>query len=240
MQKDVIKILIDLNRTFYQTFAEEFSATRQRLQPGVLRILDQVSGLEQILDLGCGNGGLAEELNSRGHQGIYIGLDSNRELLKMAREGIPDSSSFTFLERDLTHPDWDQDLPRGGFDLIIAFAVLHHVPGTRLRRQILEKIRALIAAEGRFVHSAWQFTNSPRLRDRIQPWEKAGLQASQVDPGDYLVDWRLGGEGLRYIHLFDHSELEILAQQTGFEIVNIFSSDGEGGSLGLYQIWKSV
>jgi tRNA (uracil-5-)-methyltransferase TRM9 len=240
VEADVIKILIDLNRKFYQTFAQEFSATRQRLQPGVVRILDQVSDLEQILDLGCGNGGLAEELSKRGHQGIYLGLDSNRELLNMARERIPDSLSFTFLQRDLTDPDWDRELPHRGFDLIIAFAVLHHLPGTGLRRQILEKVRELITPEGRFIHSEWQFTKSPRLKDRIQPWEKAGLQASQVDPGDYLLDWRQGGEGLRYIHLFGNSELEILAQETGYKIVDSFSSDGEGGSLGLYQIWKSV
>jgi hypothetical protein len=34
-----ISLLLDLNRQFYQTFAIPFSATRHRLQPGVLRIL---------------------------------------------------------------------------------------------------------------------------------------------------------------------------------------------------------
>jgi hypothetical protein len=29
-----------------------------------------------------------------------------------------------------------------------------------------------------------------------------GLSANDVDPGDYLLDWRSGGEGLRYIHHF--------------------------------------
>ncbi|MBK5109528.1 MAG: hypothetical protein JJE12_15445, partial [Anaerolineales bacterium] len=46
--------LIDLNRTFYQTFAQEFSATRQRLQPGVMRVIELISPQDSILDLGCG------------------------------------------------------------------------------------------------------------------------------------------------------------------------------------------
>ena len=58
-------MLLNLNRTFYQTFAEEFSSTRQRLQPGVMRIARQFSNQENILDLGCGNGQLAKYLFSQ-------------------------------------------------------------------------------------------------------------------------------------------------------------------------------
>ena len=43
METQVRDQLINLNRTFYQTFAQQFSATRQRLQPGVLRVLDSIS-----------------------------------------------------------------------------------------------------------------------------------------------------------------------------------------------------
>lgn len=236
----IINILIDINRTFYQTFATQFSETRQRLQPGVFRILDQISNQAHILDLGCGNGELAKELFRRGHEGTYIGLDSSQELLKIAREKIPEDSPSSFLERELTSPDWDQNLPFEGFDLIFAFALLHHIPGTSLRKKILLKVRELIKPDGRFVHSEWQFLNSPRLKKRIKPWEKAGLKSSQVDQGDYLIDWRQGGSGLRYIHLFDGSELETMADEAGFRIVATFSSDGEGGGLGLYQIWKRV
>jgi len=82
--------------------------------------------------------------------------------------------------------------------------------------------------------------NSPRLRERIQSWEMIGLNTSQIDPHDYLLDWRHGGFGLRYVHHFSPSELENLASDTGFEIVDAFVSDGEGGNLGLYQVWQPV
>jgi SAM-dependent methyltransferase len=232
--------LIGLNRTFYQTFAYQFSATRQRLQPGVVRILNQISSQECVLDLGCGNGELGKELFSRGHKGPYVGLDSNADLLKIARKNLPKVSSVSLIQKDLSSPSWDTDLPIKQYDIILAFAVLHHIPGAALRKQVIEKIRSLSVPNGRFIHSEWQFLNSPRLRKRIQPWEKVGLNSDQVEAGDFLIDWRQGGQGFRYVHLFDVRELESLAIDTGFTILETFSSDGEGGNLGLYQIWKRV
>jgi hypothetical protein len=61
-----------------------------------------------------------------------------------------------------------------------------------------------------------------------------------VDAGDYLLDWRSGGEGLRYVHHFDEAELQGLAERSGFQIDETFYSDGETGNLGLYEIWKSI
>jgi tRNA (uracil-5-)-methyltransferase TRM9 len=116
--------------------------------------------------------------------------------------------------------------------------VLHHLPGDMLRLQILNKVRALLPPGGRFIHSEWQFLNSPRLSSRIQPWELIGLSEKDADPGDYLLDWRQGGLGLRYVHHFSESELERLAKAAGFDVVESFLSDGENHRLGLYQVWK--
>jgi tRNA (uracil-5-)-methyltransferase TRM9 len=256
MDLDTIRRLLDLNQEFYQTFALQFSTTRQRLQPGVLRILESLqptdrpslrSGLSlrsrvplRLLDLGCGNGELARQLAGRGYQGEYVGLDASPQLLQMASDSVSGRSGFTFLKRDLADPNWDLHLPFSSYDRILAFAVLHHLPGDLLRRSVLEKVRALLPTEGQFIHSEWQILDSPRLRSRLQPWHRAGLSEVQVGKGDYLIDWRLGGTGLRYVHVFSQEELEQLALETGFEVVETFLSDGEGGRLGLYQIWKVV
>jgi tRNA (uracil-5-)-methyltransferase TRM9 len=118
--------------------------------------------------------------------------------------------------------------------------VLHHLPGRALRANLLSGLRASLQPGGRLIHSEWQFLNSPRLRSRLQPWESIGLTADQVDAGDYLLDWRSGGSGLRYVHHFSEAELADLAQESGFRVLETFYSDGEGGRLGLYQIWDSV
>ena len=235
MNPTTISRLLELNRQFYQTFALPFSATRRRLQPGVLRILTQISPTANLLDLGCGNGELRRELARRGYAGSYTGLDFSPSLLEHAR--VNQAPNCEFHLADLSNPSWDTMLAGRQFDCILAFAVLHHLPGSDLRLQIFRKVRALLIPGGRFIHSEWQFLNSPRLASRVQPWESIGLTDSDVDPGDYLLDWRQGGKGLRYVHHFSEPELEQLAASSSFTIIESFLSEGKNGRLGLYQVW---
>lgn len=242
MNHETAARLLTLNKQFYQTFGREFSSTRQRLQPGVQRVLDMLTGDESILDLGCGNGELARELMRRGHRGAYIGVDFSLSLLEVARHGWEDTPA-TFLRIDLTTPDWDQKILEshpGPLDLVTAFATLHHIPGQEVRLNILNKVHALLRPGGQFIHSEWQFLASKRLAGRIQPWTEAKLRQEDVDPGDYLLDWRAGGRGLRYVHAFDEVELDTLAREAGFRVRSAFHSDGENGQLGLYQVWDRL
>jgi len=241
MDSKTTRRLIELNREFYTRFGDSFSATRHRIQPGVRRVLAMLKGDESILDLGCANGELARELARRGHHGTYLGVDFSLPLLRDA-EAQPDGFSARFLQVDLTQLSVvsDQLSVVDGWSVITAFAVLHHIPSTELRLNILRIVHQLLNSEGLFIHSNWQFLNSEKLKARIQPWEGAAISASEVDVGDYLLDWRSGGEGLRYVHHFDEGELAELAKVTGFRIMDTFYSDGEGGKLGLYQVWKPV
>ena len=236
MNPTTLSRLLDLNREFYQTFAQVFSATRHRLQPGVMHLLEQISQASSLLDLGCGNGVLAHQLNRRGYMGTYTGLDFSPILLEQAAAG--QSGNYRFLQADLSTPDWHAPLPDIHYDIVLAFAVLHHLPGVDLRLQALRKVRSLLVPGGHFIHSEWQFRNSPRLTSRIQPWEALGLSANDVDPGDALLDWRQGGRGLRYVHHFSEAELSNLAGLVGFEVVETFMSDGENHRLSLYQVWR--
>jgi tRNA (uracil-5-)-methyltransferase TRM9 len=242
MKAETSARLLSLNKQFYQTFGREFSSTRQHLQPGVQRVLDTLTGEESMLDLGCGNGELARERMRRGQRGPYTGLDFSPPLLEVARHGWEDAPA-TFIRADLSATDWDKRLQapiHKPFDVVTAFAVLHHIPGTPLRSAILKKIHHLMRHEGQFIHSEWQFLNSEKLKIRVQPWEEVGLTDKDVEPGDYLLDWRSGGRGLRYVHHFQEAELEALAAQTGFRVSSQFYSDGENGQLGLYQTWELV
>jgi SAM-dependent methyltransferase len=253
MDRAAAQKLLALNRQFYQTFALQFSDTRGRLQPGVQRILAGLPGEARLLDLGCGNGELARALAQRGQRGLYVGLDISQELLAIARTAARpgDSLVCVFEKADLAASDWEihiEDLPglstvrpaAPPFDFILAFAVLHHLPGRTLRLEVLNKVYDLLAPSGWFIFSVWQFLDSPRLRARLQPWEAAGLNPAEVDPGDALLDWRHGGQGLRYAHHFTTGELDALAGETGFRAVESFRSDGEGGRLGHYGIWERI
>ena len=238
MKSQITARLLTLNKEFYQAFGAEFSSTRVRLQPGVLKVLDRVTIDESVLDLGCGNGELVRELMRRGFRGKYIGLDFSLPLLEVARHGWEDAPA-TFVRADLTSANWG-NVVAGQFDRVFAFAVLHHIPGAETRQTIMNKIHKLLKPGGLFIHSEWQFLNSEKLKSRVQPWEEASISPEEVDPNDYLIDWRSGGRGLRYVHHFDEAELEVLAAASRFRVRETFFSDGENGRLGLYQVWEAV
>ncbi len=255
MKQDTVNKIIEINREFYQTFAGHFAATRQRLQPGVQKILSTLPQTGKIIDIGCGNGELWQTLKRTNFQGSYLGLDFSSNLLETAlRDGsdqaLAESAAEAthdlanslhrgvFLQADFASGDWDLGLPEKSFDIVFSFAVLHHIPGNLLREKILNKIQRLLKPDGLFYHSNWQFLNSPKLKSRIQPWQAARINESEVDAGDYLLDWRAGGIGLRYVHQFDESELSTLANTCRFQILDVFYSDGEGANLSLYQTWR--
>jgi SAM-dependent methyltransferase len=240
VKSDIAQRLLELNKKFYTDFGESFSATRGRIQPGVRRVLDSLDGDETILDLGCGNGELARSLARDGHRGAYLGLDFSLPLLADA-ESVPEGFSAEFREADLTQLSVDsiQSSVTDHWSLVTAFAVLHHIPGQSLRQNILQSVHELLATGGRFIHSNWQFLNSPRLRHRVRKWSDVGLAEADVDENDYLLDWRSGGTGLRYVHHFSEQELTNLAESSGFKIVDTFYSDGKEGNLGIYQVWTT-
>ena len=215
---------------------DSFSATRQRLQPGVNKILEAISVDDSVLDLGCGNGHFLHELIRRGHQAPLLGVDFSLPLLRNAESTL----GVEFREVDLTKLSAfsDQLLAVGGlWSVVTMFATMHHIPSTEIRLDILRTVKKVLKPGGRFILSNWQFLNSEKLKARIQPWSRVGLANEDVDEGDYLLDWRSGGEGLRYAHQFSAEELLGLCNQAEMSLSESFLSDGENGRLGLYQIW---
>ncbi len=236
MNSSTARRLLAINREFYDRFGASFSATRQRLQSGVNKILKTIHVDDSVLDLGCGNGHFLHELIRHGHKTPLLGVDFSLPLLRNAGS----TEEIEFREVDLVKLSAfsDQLLEAGRrWSVVTMFATMHHIPSTEIRLDILRTVKKLVKPEGRFILSNWQFLNSEKLKARIQPWSRVGLADSDVDEGDYLLDWRSGGEGLRYAHQFSAEELLWLAGQAEMKLSESFLSDGENGRLGLYQIW---
>jgi len=239
MNRNIATRLLEINREFYSQFGRSFSATRQRLQPGVRRIFESISPDESVLDLGCGNGNFLCELHSRGHQAALLGVDFSLPLLREA-DATP---GIDFWEMDLSALSSAENqlaVVRARWSLVTMFATLHHIPSTEMRLGILGTVKGLLKLGGKFHLSNWQFMNSEKLKARVQPWSKAGLKDEDVDEGDYLLDWRSQGLGLRYVHHFSAEELLWLAGQVQMKVEASFLSDGENGRLSLYQEWSAV
>jgi SAM-dependent methyltransferase len=249
MKQEVAQHLFDLNCLFYQSFGKAFAETRRRVQPGVRRVLNEWVFSGDWLDLGCGSGILAVEWAKLGLKGRYLGLDFSQPLLDEARKNLavihlPEGLSITFKFADLRSDQWLEAVPQGSMDGAVMFAALHHIPGWENRLRLLRQVHACVKSGGVFIHSEWQFQNSPKLMARIKPWNLAAIDPQDLEAGDTLLDWRHAAagqeesQGLRYVHLFSPAELEQLAGEAGFHIEQEFYSDGAGERLGLYQLWR--
>ena len=249
MKEEIAQKLLHINQEFYQRFGGAFAETRRRIQPGVARVLVEFIRDGDWLDLGCGSGALLTSWVKNGTKGSYTGLDFSAELLAEASRNLeeqPDHEGLEvqYLQADLMKPDWSGKLPRTQYDGILAFASLHHLPGSFNRQRIIEDAFGMLKPGGVFIHSEWQFQHSAKMMSRVLPWSTAGLCEEDLEEGDTLLDWRHAaagqGEerGLRYVHLFSKSELTELAESVNARLVSEFESDGRGGNLALYQVWE--
>lgn len=238
MNQETIERLLTLNREFYADFAAVFAASRSISDPALTAILPYLPSRARILDVGCGDGRLALLLDRERAGSRYVGVDVVPELIEEARlqTGQLADTDVTFRVVDVTRLGWTEGLRPSRYDCVVMLAVLHHVPGFRLRVQVLRAIRKVLRPKGYAIISAWRFLAHGRLRRKIVDWGEADVDESQLEPGDYLLDWKRGGRGLRYCHLLDEEEVAQLAASAGFVVRETFRAGGREGDLSLFAI----
>lgn len=236
MNPAVIHYLNSINQRFYQTVSAAFDETRGLAWPGWLRLLPYLTGREtvSVLDVGCGNGrfGVFLAQNLPGCALVYHGQDNNADLLGRARAALADYplARARYELRDVvTHPPDD-----GAYDLVVAFGLLHHVPGAAQRLALVRTLAERTAPGGMLVFACWRFYEDARLRQRIIAWDEPWQ--AQVEPGDYLLDWRRGEPALRYCHYVDDAEHARLAAAAGIPETTRYRADGPGGTANCYSI----
>jgi 2-polyprenyl-3-methyl-5-hydroxy-6-metoxy-1,4-benzoquinol methylase len=263
MDRESVERLLALNRTFYACFAQSFADSRPVSDPALVSILPYIpQGAKEpcnsvagngvasnqdctclplqlkVLDVGCGNGRLATLLDRERPGAAYVGVDAAPELVEIARARAAqlETVAAQFLVADVTQPGWSRELPGAPFDCAIALAVLHHIPSFELRAEVVRQIAGLLKPAGRLILSTWQFLASERLRRKIVPWAEVGMPEERLEAGDYLLDWKRGGRGLRYCHLVDEIEVRRLAAEGDFRVCETFRAGGREGNLGLFAV----
>lgn len=235
MNSQLVKQLIEINRKFYSDFAQSFSETRSSAQTRLDRIVAYIGDGVKALDVGCGNGRLAERIEKEGRRVHYVGVDASPELIAIAsaHKSRLHRVAAKFRVADITATDWSASLRGEPFDIAVALAVLHHVPSFDLRVAVLREIHALLRPGGKFVMTNWHFERNERLRKKIVAWDTVGIDTRDLEPGDALMTWERGGIGYRYCHLVTQSEVQKMADQSGFTVVEQFYADAD---LNLYSI----
>lgn len=241
--------LLALNRQFYAQVATDFDQTRGGLAVGWQRLahflpLAADQPVRWVLDAGCGNGRFARALAQWGGPFHYVGIDADADLLRLAAQHTADLPQLAtqFQPVDLTTPGWSQVVRSltPGFDLVVCFAVLHHLPGYELRRQVVRELAACLAATGVLMISNWQFLTSERFLHKRIAWQQIGLAEVDVEPGDALLPWQQGGYAVRFVHQIDEAELAQLAQDARLTVIDQFYADGKEGNLNLYTVLKTL
>ena len=239
MHEEITERLLALNRAFYATFARPFAASRPTSDPALVCILPHIPQRASVLDVGCGNGRLALLLDRERPGATYLGVDAVPELVELARAQADQLTTIAaeFCVADVTRPGWGGGLPGAPFDCAIALAVLHHIPGFHLRARVLREIAGLLKPDGCMIISTWQFLGSARMRRKIVDWTEVSIAEESLEPGDYLLDWKREGRGLRYCHLVDEAEVERLAAESGFCLRETFRAGGREGDLSLFAVF---
>jgi 2-polyprenyl-3-methyl-5-hydroxy-6-metoxy-1,4-benzoquinol methylase len=236
---ETVNKLLEINRSFYSRFSGEFSDSRPSERFNLEPFRAVLSNNIRLLDAGCGNGRLADRLAQAGLALNDVGIDGSPALIAIAKERAVDLVSPShFRVVDLAVPDWSRALADvAPFDVIVALAVLHHIPSFALRVQVVREMRSLAQPDGTLVLSNWQILTDERLRNKVVDWETAGVPRANVEPMDYLMDWKRGGTGYRYVHMFDEAEISHLAEAGGWRVVEQRYTDND---LNLFSILKTV
>ncbi|HJV61184.1 MAG TPA: methyltransferase domain-containing protein [Albitalea sp.] len=103
---------------------------------------------QQVLDVGCGTGGLAMEARRQvGSSGNVHGIDASQEMIERARQKAQGAGlAIDFREgaaQELPYPD-------AQFDVALATLMLHHLPRSS-REQCLREIRRVLKPDGRLL-----------------------------------------------------------------------------------------
>lgn len=220
MDTRTIHYLNAINRRFYETVAADFDESRQGAWQGWERIVRRVTPPLRVLDVGCGNGRFGVYLCERfGADGLrYHGIDSSAALLDRAREALAHVEA-TFTLADIVEQPLNDAPDR--CDLVVLFGVLHHVPGGDQRAALLRGLASRVAAGGLLAFTEWRFMEDERFRRRVVVWN-ADIQ---IEPGDYLLDWRRGEHAIRYCHYVDNAEHARLIAATRLTLVDEYRAD---------------
>jgi trans-aconitate methyltransferase len=98
----------------------------------------ELRGNEKILDLGCGDGKLSENLAALVPDGLVLGIDASHGMIKVAKQKEKANLKFTLMDiNELELPD--------KFDVIFSNATLHWVKD---HRRLWKNIKNILADNG--------------------------------------------------------------------------------------------
>ncbi|MBT4277356.1 class I SAM-dependent methyltransferase [Candidatus Falkowbacteria bacterium] len=233
MNEKTVEKIIKLNQESYENIAKEFSITRSYIWPDLKKLATNVRDGQKILDVGCGNGRLFEELNNKDIE--YFGTDSCKKLIDIARNRY---KSFAPKAQFGVFNICDMPFGEKQFDVIFTIAVLNHLPSKELRIRALQKINKLLSPGGLLLMTNWNlwqltikkkslfYYTLKKWRTSDKAWkEKYGLSKKEFGLKDIMTEWKTDKKiNPLYYYAFSLKELKSLVKEAGFEILDSYYS----------------
>lgn len=215
MEKTFAQQLLNQVVADYDVIAEHFAQTRQKPWAEFSTLQSLISPGMQLLDVGCGNGRLADV--AQAWQVHYVGVDVSASLLTVARQQFPDAK---FIQGSMLQ----LPLADNQFNVVAAIASLQHIPSVAYRQQALQELYRVTRPGGHLFMMNWNLYQ-PALQKYLVPDD------DRFDQGDALVPWKNAAGAIkaqRYYHSFGLEELTTLCAQTGWEMIEQhYSTQGQ-------------
>lgn len=214
MKQEIAEQLMNQVASDYDVIAQHFSHTRAFQWHEVQWLIQQyIQPGQHVLDLGCGNGRVADLLNQI--KAKYVGLDVSAQLIQIARELRPNNEFYVGSMHQMPFPD-------ATFDHILPIASFHHIPGRELRIQTLQEMKRLLKQEGYILMTNWNLHQWRFARLRWATNIAGMLGKHNREKNDLLIPWYTQDKQLlaqRYYHGFTKSEIASLARAAGLRVV---------------------
>lgn len=217
----------------YDKIATHFNQTRRFLWKDFVYFDQFLANSQEILDLGCGNGRLVQ-LFEKYKDIKYLGIDSSKGLIDLAKENYKDKNWVRFENIDLL----EMEKVEGRYDVIFLNAVWQHFPEV-LHQEIIEKIKNLLKPNGLLMMTNWNLQQKHFLKfwirfflDKVKNPSKEvmGVELKKYSSKDLVItyDNKEGQSKLRYLYLFTKGYIKNILEKNNFSILkNEVVKDGK-------------
>lgn len=231
MDNKTVQQILNLNRNFYESYADQFSKTRQSPWQGWVQIIPILKTFKRpsLLDVGCGNGRFYAFLQKEINSDIdYTGIDNSASLIKYAQNKYPNTKF------ELTNFLKMSDTVTNKYNAIVCFGIMHHIPSKELRKKFLEDIAKKLNDNAILVLTLW--TEKPHESKTLV------AQSLSMEKNDYVTIWDKDATKTRYVHIFDDQEIgeiKTSCQQLNLKLLKSYNADGPKRNSNLYLIYTN-
>jgi len=119
-----------------------------------------LGGLEDVLEVGCGDGSVLTGLRQSGHCGKLVGMDLNENMFKTPI-GMTDSiNGLLPIEYSVGSAD-QLSYPDKSFDIVLAFFMLYHMPDIQ---KTLREWKRVLKDDGKLLVATSSQYNKPKQK----------------------------------------------------------------------------